>query len=327
MRLKKLSAGLLLAALCLALAPAAAASDVLRGTNGDNITWTLSEDGTLTVSGEGAVELTVTDGVYGFGWSDCREQVRRIVVEEGVASLGVWAFTNLTNAESVTLPEGLTEIGVAAFSGCSAMKSVRIPASVTRIDEWAFGGCTALETVDYAGTDAQWDAVAIGGFNQFLTLARDGEVTGEAGALTWRLTRDGVLTVSGDGSLGYVGDWRDLTGFVREVVLEEGVAGVEPDVFDLFAVLTAAELPASLRTIGKNAFWGCGALRELRYHGTAADWARVAYDRNDPVLSGAAVVFLDGGETPADAAALLAAEAPDPLGAARVLQGLVGLGE
>ena len=114
----------------------AAASVIDSGTCGENLTWTLNGDGTLTVHGEGAMDSFTPDDVP---WRDYREMITKVVIEDGVTSIGSYAFVD-----------------------CSALREVRIPVSVTNIADHAFSGCNALEKVTYDGSKEQWDEIEIG---------------------------------------------------------------------------------------------------------------------------------------------------------------------
>ena len=298
----------------------------VQGTDG-SVSWTISNDGTLTVTGTGAVEPAGTGPSAGYGWSGYGEQVLRIVVGEGITSLGASAFADCVNAESAALPESLTAIGEAAFQNARALESVNIPVAVKSIGDWAFGNCAGLRAVTYAGTYEQWSAIKIGAYNHFLTFAVEGRVSGTAGGFTWELTGDGTLTVSGSGGLGYISDWDDLRGVVVQVALEEGITDIREGAFSGFDTLGAADLPSSLRSVEKGAFSGCDALQTLRYHGTEEDWAGVSVDKSDPILARVNISYLSivTEETAADAAALLKGSKKQSFEAAELLQRLVGI--
>ena len=126
-----------------AVALPAAAAEVASGTSG-NVSWTLTDDGTLTFSGEGAIGNDQS-------WIEHMDLITSIVIEEGITTIGNYAFYECTGFESVTLPASLTTIGNYAFTNCSDLKSVTIPASVTKIGNSAFYRCTSLATVNYLG--------------------------------------------------------------------------------------------------------------------------------------------------------------------------------
>ncbi len=116
MKLQKLTAGLL--ALSMMGAPLPAAAPMLtvcaadetptEGTCGENLTWKFDEStGTLTISGEGEMmEKT---------WGDFKEKITRVVIEDGVTSIGEDAFYGCSGLTTITIPDSVTNIGPGAF--------------------------------------------------------------------------------------------------------------------------------------------------------------------------------------------------------------------
>ena len=146
-----LAAVMVLTVLPLGLVDTAYAAETVRsGACGDNVTWKLTSDGTLTISGKGAT-YDFLDENYNRNapWSTdaLRPMVKKVVVNKGVTYLGTCAFTNCTNLTSVSLPTGLQELGADVFMDCSKLTSVTIPSGVTSVSGDLFYGCTALQTV------------------------------------------------------------------------------------------------------------------------------------------------------------------------------------
>ncbi len=120
---------------------------VASGTCGaqvDNLTWTLTCDSVLTISGTG--EMGDFADTYYVPWYNERFSIKTIIVEQGVTSIGKWSFGNCVNATSVTLPSSITNIGNWAFGGCQ-MESLIIPNSVSSIGNYAFYTCGALKNL------------------------------------------------------------------------------------------------------------------------------------------------------------------------------------
>lgn len=82
---------------------------------------------------------------YMVPWADYKDYISRVVIEEGISSVGEWAFANCNNLTSVTLPETITEIDGHAFYCDESLSSINIPDSVTSIGSYAFGGCSKAE--------------------------------------------------------------------------------------------------------------------------------------------------------------------------------------
>ena len=113
-----------------------AADVVASGTCGENLTWALDSEGTLTISGTGEMD-NYYDG-YGIPWYEDTESIVKVVVEDGVTSIGECAFSFCSSLASVTIPDSVTSIGSSAFRGCSRLASVTIPDSVTSIGDRAY---------------------------------------------------------------------------------------------------------------------------------------------------------------------------------------------
>ena len=107
---------------------------------GKNLTWKLDDEGTLTISGTGNM-TNYMSGVKPAPWST---EIKAVVIEEGVTSIGSSAFENCAALTSVTISDSVTTIGDSAFSGCNGLKSIAIPDSVTTIGDSAFSDCTSL---------------------------------------------------------------------------------------------------------------------------------------------------------------------------------------
>ena len=164
--MKKIIQCLSLIVICLALAwiapTEANAATVASGECGDNLTWVLTDDGTLTISGEG--EMWDWSSATSVPWYYERFSISTIIINRGVTSIGDRALYNCTSLASITIPDGVTSIGDTAFYNCDSLASVTIPDSVTSIDDYAFSGCSSLAYVDFIGTENQWNAISIGDY-------------------------------------------------------------------------------------------------------------------------------------------------------------------
>ena len=118
---------------------------VASGECGTGLTWVLTEDGTLTISGKGRMPDYSTSSVA--PWYSKRTKITSVVVEPGVTGIGDFAFYGCSSLTSVSIPESVTYIRWYAFYGCSSLTSVSIPAGVTSIGSGAFSGCSGLTSV------------------------------------------------------------------------------------------------------------------------------------------------------------------------------------
>ena len=118
---------------------------IMSGTCGQNLTWALDEYGTLTISGSGAMD-SFTESVYA-PWYSYRQQIKKLVIENGATSIGSRSFTGLVNLASITIPSSVTTIENYAFYGCKGITGLKIPDTVTNLGDGAFSHCESLASV------------------------------------------------------------------------------------------------------------------------------------------------------------------------------------
>ena len=113
------------------------------------ITWTLSDDGTLTISGTDMPDYRYNDyvGETSAPWYSQRDKIKKVIIENSVTNIGEYAFMFCSSITSVTIPNSVTSIGEGAFQNCSGLTSVTIPNSVTSIGGFAFMYCKGLTSV------------------------------------------------------------------------------------------------------------------------------------------------------------------------------------
>ena len=155
------------------------------GSCGEALTWSLNSAGDLTVSGTGDMaDFTAT----GAPWAEYRDQVKLVIVGQGVTSIGSSAFQDCKNLKTVSLPGSLTAIGKNAFLRCGELTNVKLPASLKSVGEDCFTGCEKLELLDLTGVP---DEI------MELRTSLEGTVTLPAGVKNARL-RWGLETAAGE---------------------------------------------------------------------------------------------------------------------------------
>ena len=298
-------------ALCfvLTLLPTAFADLPTSGTCGTNLTWVL-KDGRLTISGKGAMYNYDYWNDYRAPWDDLLDQIEKVVIKNGVTSIGEDAFF-WSDITSVTIPNSVSSIGDSAFNRCYMLENVTIPDSVKSIGDYAFcsdgGGLKSvtigigvtsigegafyadeLSTVNYNGTIKQWKKINIADENNYLTLAgihcSDGTIApyalGKCGdSLTWRFD-NGVLTISGKGAMenydfGIGAPWKYLLNQMDKVVIENGVTSIGEYAFKWCSLKSGITIPVSVTSIEYGAFYWC-AVKDVYYAGTKAQWDAIS---------------------------------------------------
>ena len=131
-----------------------AVGDVIAsGLFSKELMWTLTTDGTLTVSGNGSM------GDFGYNtmpWYDYIGSIFTVVIEDGVTDIGRCAFYGAERLTAVIIPDSVTAIDVYAFYSAMSLEQISVPASVKVIGGFAFAKCP-LVTVTFGNTEG-WTA-------------------------------------------------------------------------------------------------------------------------------------------------------------------------
>lgn len=163
------------------------AAVIFGGTTG-KLTWTLTEDGVLTITGEGPMpdyrdggtsetppwyphvnrisSLTIGEGVTRIGdyaFMLC-SFVTKVVIPESVTSMGDWAFSECTGLQEAYIGDGVTEIAAKAFAECTALKTVVIGKSIQRIGDQAFNTRSSWDQMTLEKITVLFDDIASGSF-------------------------------------------------------------------------------------------------------------------------------------------------------------------
>ena len=152
----------ILASACPPSAAALAADEVPAATNegaetsgkieGSNIKWAFdTETGTLTFTLINEKEVgEIPDYLHTeqTPWNAWRESIKKVVVSNGIGSIGKLALGYCTNLKNINLPKSLTTIGESAFSNCINLESIKLPDSVISIGDMAFYNCDSLTSIE-----------------------------------------------------------------------------------------------------------------------------------------------------------------------------------
>ena len=230
------------------------ASKIATYWNEDNLTWTLTADGTMTISGTGAMKED-SNTYYSPAYDN--KNIKKVVIEDGVTSIGEYAFSGCSMT-SITIPDSVKSIGDSAFEWCTGLTSIEIPEGVTSIGEFVFFSCYKLTEVFLENGSKLTSG----------NLGVDESIIGtywNEGDLTWTLTADGTLTISGTGAMkdySYDSPACDNSN-IKKVVIEEGVTSIGDSAFSDCRSLTDITIPGSVTSIGNGAFCGCSSLTDI----------------------------------------------------------------
>lgn len=107
--------------------------------------WKITKDGTLTIYGKDRPEDKSS-----YTWGPYADQVKKIVVDDGITHIPERAFYCFKNVTEVVLADTVETIGSEAFSNCYALSKIVIPHKVKELCQGTFTGCTSLTTLSFA---------------------------------------------------------------------------------------------------------------------------------------------------------------------------------
>ena len=233
----------------------------VTGTTGD-CTWTYeASTQTLTISGNG--EMGHYEWSEECPWRDFRESIKEIVIEDGVTSIGYWAFYYCTSLTSVTIPDSVTIIEWGAFFYCTSLTSVTIPNSVTSIGIWTFDGCTSLTSVTIGNGVTSIGEDAFNGCTSLTSVTIPDSVTSIGrdsfyNTAIYNNQPEGVVYID-NWLIGYKGDMPENT----EIVIKNGTRGIADGAFEDCTSLTSVTIGNGVTSIGEDAFEGCTSLTSV----------------------------------------------------------------
>ena len=224
------------------------------GDCGTGVTYSLTEDGVMTISGSGAM-AKYDPFMTKAPWDGNKASITSVVIESGVTSIGEYAFNQCANLASVTIPTGVTSIGKSAFSGCSSLTTITIPASVTTIGNGAFGS-TGLTEVTIPASVTTLGTSVFTSCTSLTTVSISADLTSIGMSLFSGCSQLASVNIpasvtSIDGSAFY--NCSNLT----SISIPAGVTSIGTSAFRNCTGLTSIDLPANLTTIGVYAFYGC----------------------------------------------------------------------
>ena len=125
-------------------APISADAINTKGKDG-TISFEISGDGTMTISGNAAIaDYDVLSGTSA-PWT--KYSPTKIVIQEGITGVGSEAFSGMTSIASVSIPSSVKYIGEYAFHNCSSLQQITIPNSISKINSSTFENCTSLTSI------------------------------------------------------------------------------------------------------------------------------------------------------------------------------------
>ncbi len=308
---------------------------IVGGECGGNVEWTVTDKNILVIEGKGSMTS------YSVGktpWVEYASVIEKIVIGEGVTTIGNTSFYGFTALESIKLPSSLLAIGEYAFFGCSELESITVPANTRVIGKYAFrkSGLTSItlrnpenwsidgietpDNLDLAGVAAAYITREYYTYEWSVKTVETGDIIASGlfgDGLIWTLTTDGTLTVKGEGSMGDFSynttPWYNYVGSIFAIVIEDGVTDIGRCAFYGAEQLVSVTIPETVTVIDGYAFYGAASLENIAIPSTVKVIGGFAFAKCP--LS--AVYFGNADGWTAGGAAILSSELLDPTAAAQ----------
>ena len=245
-----------------------------------NITWRLTKDGTLYISGQGDMpdydwnkipwrdfsinKVVVQKGITSIGsfaFGDC-SSLSSIEIPEGVTSIGSGAFEDCSSLSSIEIPEGVTSIGSIAFAYCRSLSSIKIPEGVTSIGSQAFEGCSSLSSIKIPKGVTSIEGSAFEDCSSLSSIEIPKGVTSiGSGAFAGCSSLSSIEMPEGVTSIEY-GAF-EYCSSLSSIKIPKGVTSIEGNAFEGCSSLSSIEMPEGVTSIGNDAFSGCSSLSSI----------------------------------------------------------------
>ena len=239
----------------------------------DNLTWKLYEDGTLNISGKGAMKAYDSDDSPA---TQKKDSVKTVVIEDGVTSIGDYAFWNCTGLTSISIPNNVTSIGNSAFESCSQLASIEIPSSVKSIGNSAFESCSQLASIEIPSSVTSIGERAFKNCSQLASIEIPKSVT-SIGKYAFSGC-SGLTSITILGGVTSIGDFAfSSCSQLASIEIPSSVKSIGNSAFESCSQLASIEIPSSVTSIGNSAFWNCTGLTSITILGGVTSIGNFAF--------------------------------------------------
>ena len=127
---------------CLVFCPDSQAKMLIKNQKaGPHCTWSLSEDGVMTIRGKGKVKLQSN-----LAWEN-KGNVKQVIIQKGITGIGEYAFGNYDNLTEIKLPKTVNELEEEAFAYCDNLVYITLSPNIKVLPKGAFKECKSLKKV------------------------------------------------------------------------------------------------------------------------------------------------------------------------------------
>lgn len=243
------------------------------GAQGDNLTWTLTVKGVLTISGSGEMKDYADEnywkdndgGPWRFERFDRFNQrhidIKTIIIGDSVTTIGNSAFIHSNGLTSVTIGSSVRTIGSGAFEGCSSLASVIIPKSVADIRARTFADCHNLTSIIIPNSVKTIGQATFCNCRKLTSVTIPNSIT-SIGCNTFSSCYS-LTSITIPNGVTFIGCWAFFNSGLTSVTIPNSVATIEERAFSLCSNLASVTIPSSVTTIGVGAFANNSSLTSI----------------------------------------------------------------
>ncbi len=237
----------------------------LSGTCGGGLTWTYKNN-VLTISNPGTGSGIMSNYNSGkapwYSNQSVRNSIKTVVIEDGVKSIGQYAFQNCINLKNAEIPDSVTSIGNYAFYNCDGLTEIVISDSVTSIGSDVFNDCNNLEEVTLSENLTSIPNYTFYNCTNLNNVDIPDGVTSIGNYAFYNC--DGLTEVVIPDSVTSLGtSVFSNCDNLKEVTLSKNITTIPQNAFYNCDSLTEFDIPDHITTIGSQAFYDCDGLTEV----------------------------------------------------------------
>ncbi|MBQ6874387.1 MAG: leucine-rich repeat protein [Clostridia bacterium] len=200
--------------------------------------WTISEDGTLHICGNGSLSDLHYTAYDPWEYYRRRKAIKTLIVSKGITSIADANFTYQDNLETVILDD--TVKGLPEFRECKKLKNVSLGNGATEIPSLCFADCSSLEELVLPKSLKK---ISYNAFSDAVNLKK--------------LVLPDTVESIGSSAFSYCTS-------LAEITLNDGLTRIDGSAFYNCKALKSVELPDSLTSLGSSTFKNCSSLEKVK---------------------------------------------------------------
>ena len=205
-----------------------------------------------------------------------RESVTDITIDNGVESIGTYAFYDFKKISSIYIPYSVVRLGQYSFKNCVLLKTITIDGNLNSIENGSFENCPLLESVIYKGRTKPACEYSVLDSNRFTEIPVSSKYKGNSFCersirFSFGDTLVGsfdvntfILSINGTGIIDGSFVFNDeIKSSATSVGIADDVVSLASYLFENFSKMTSLSIGKSLTDVETYSFNGCNQFVEF----------------------------------------------------------------